>query len=92
MVVIEIPPTLRDYSHQHGEIAVEATTVAEAIAMLKRTHHEVYVGVCDETGTVRQHIHLFVGTDFISPRDPRTLATELKPGDVLTIWTAVSGG
>ena len=91
-ITVEIPPMLRDYCNQRDEISVAATTVQAALSELKQSYPDVYLGVCDETGSVRRHIHLFVNSQFVAVRDPLTLQTKLKSGDVLSIWTAVSGG
>ena len=50
----------------------------------------LYRNVCDETGTVRRHVNVFVNSDNVRDRDG--LDTALAPGDVVTILPAVSGG
>jgi len=92
MINVEIPPSLRDHSNHRAEISVQATTVAAALLELKRLHPDVHRGICDETGAVRRHIHLFVNSEFVPPADPHALQSRLESGDVLMIWTAVSDG
>ncbi|PYR50815.1 MAG: molybdopterin synthase sulfur carrier subunit [Acidobacteria bacterium] len=46
--------------------------------------------VCDETGTLRRHLNVFVNSDNV--RDLDGVDTRLSPGDVVTILPAVSGG
>ncbi len=92
MINIEVPPTLRDYCNHHDDILVSANSVASALAELKKSYPAVFQCVCDETGMVRRHIHLFINSQFVSPRDSKALEATLELGDVLTIWTAVSGG
>jgi molybdopterin converting factor small subunit len=50
----------------------------------------LYRNICDETGTVRRHLNVFVNADNV--RDLNGIDTPLLPGDVLTILPAVSGG
>jgi MoaD family protein len=67
-----------------------AHTVRELLAELARQFPHVHVRVCDERGDPRPHINVFVNDDHV-----RTLAgleTRLRPGDVVTILPAVSGG
>jgi len=90
-VTIQIPVTLRAYCHDDtAELILSAATVRAALEQLERTHPTLYQGICDETGSVRRHVHLFVNSDFISDR--QGLDTPLESGDVLAIMPAVSGG
>ena len=57
---------------------------------LERHQAALYRNVCDETGTVRRHLNVFVNADNV--RDLKGVDTALKVGDVLTILPAVSGG
>lgn len=91
-VEVRIPGMLRDYCHDNSVIAVAPGTVGSALKQLKQEHFALYVSICDETDTVRQHINVFVNSDFVRARTPVGLGTAVAAGDVLTIWTAVSGG
>ncbi len=55
-------------------------------------HHQktFYRNICDETGTVRRHLNVFVNSDNV--RDLNGVDTALAPGDVVTFLPAVSGG
>ncbi len=72
------------------ELSLSASTVREALDELERSHPSLYRSVCDETGAVRRHVHLFVESSLLC--GPEGLDTVLAPGDVLTIMPAVSGG
>ena len=90
-VTIQIPATLRAYCHDDTrELILSAGTVRDALEQLEQSHTALYRSICDETGAVRRHIHLFVNNDFIHGREG--LDTALAPGDVLSIMPAVSGG
>jgi molybdopterin converting factor small subunit len=92
MIAIEIPSTLRDYCGLQNELSVSAATVRDAIGELQREYPSLYNSICDETGVVRQHINFFVNTQVVSVRRIAQMDIPLHSGDVLTIWTAVSGG
>ena len=87
---IYVPGPLRAYCDGASELAVSATSLRAALAELERRHPELHRGICDETGTVRRHVNLFVNTWHMRDRDG--LDTPLAPGDVVTILPAVSGG
>ncbi len=91
-IAVRIPNLLRDYCNGIGSIDLSASNVESALLELKQNHPELYGCVCDETGSVRRHINLFVNSEFVPVRGQSGLLTPLESGDVLTIWTAVSGG
>jgi adenylyltransferase/sulfurtransferase len=89
-VTILVPGVLREYCGGRSQIAVSAPTVRAALEWLEREHPQLYPNVCDETGSVRRHVGLFVNSSHI--RDLNGLDTRLSPGDALIILPAVSGG
>ena len=89
-VKIHVPGVLRGCCDGAAELAVAAPSVRVAIEQLERRHPSLYRSICDETGSVRRHVNLFVNTSNV--RDREGLDTALVPGDVITILPAVSGG
>ncbi|HLQ39279.1 MAG TPA: MoaD/ThiS family protein [Planctomycetota bacterium] len=89
-VSVRIPGPLREYCAGASELTVTAPDVGAALAQLEREHPSLYRNICDETGAVRRHIAVFVNTSHL--RDLGGLGTALVPGDVVTIFPAVSGG
>jgi molybdopterin converting factor small subunit len=89
-ITIQIPGTLRGYCQGAKELVVSADTVRAALQDLEQSHPLLYRGICDETGTVRRHVNLFVNTSHV--RDREGLDTALVAGDILTVLPAVSGG
>jgi molybdopterin synthase sulfur carrier subunit len=71
-------------------LIVSAATVGEALRQLEQHHPAVYRSVCDETGAVRRHVHLFVNMDLLL--GVNNFEAPLDPGDTLFIMPAVSGG
>jgi len=89
-ISIHIPGPLRAYCRGASELRVSAPTVRAALGEVEREHPTLYRNICDETGSVRRHVGLFVNTSHV--RDLEGLDTTLAPGDVVTILPAVSGG
>ncbi len=91
-VAVHIPGSLREFSGESGDIHLTAASVRVALQQLKLGYPGLYSSICDETGSVRQHVNFFVNSDLVPVRETAGLETRLKSGDILTIWTAVSGG
>jgi MoaD family protein len=89
-ITIRVPAVLRDCSKGASELLLSAPSVRAALDELEREHPALHRSVCDETGTLRRHVNLFVNT--FNVRDGEGLDTALSPGDVITILPAVSGG
>ena len=89
-IAIQVPSALRVHCEGATQLSLSAQTVGAALEQLEQSHPALYRSICDETGAVRQHVNLFVNEAFLRDRDG--LETALKPGDVLTIFPAVSGG
>ena len=89
-VTILVPGALRPYCAGAAELSVSARTVRAALEDLERSQSALYRNVCDETGTLRRHLNVFVNSDNV--RDLDGVDTRLSPGDVVTILPAVSGG
>ena len=89
-VVIHVPGPLRAYCAGAAQLSISAHTVRAALEILERRQSALYRNVCDETGTVRRHLNIFVNSDNVRYLDG--VETTLRPGDVVTILPAVSGG
>ena len=89
-IKVHIPGPLRDCCAGASELGLSATNMRAVLAELERRHPALHRSICDETGTVRRHVNLFVNTN--NMRDRNGLDTPLAPGDVVTILPAVSGG
>jgi sulfur-carrier protein len=89
-IPVQIPATLRSECDGRSQLTVTASTVGQALQQLRQNHPAVYRSICDETGAVRRHVHLFVNMDLL--RGDNSFETPLKSDDVLFIMPAVSGG
>jgi molybdopterin converting factor small subunit len=89
-ITIQVPSPLRACCGGDSELSLSAPSVRAALEQIERSHPALYRSVCDETGTVRRHVNLFVNTSHM--RDLDGFDTALVSGDVITILPAVSGG
>jgi molybdopterin synthase sulfur carrier subunit len=89
-ITIHVPGPLRTYCAGAAQLSISAQTVRAALEDLQQSQSALYRNVCDETGTVRRHLNVFVNSDNV--RDLDGVDTTLRPGDVVTILPAVSGG
>ena len=89
-ITIHVPAALRACCEGASELFLSAPSVRAALGQLERSHPSLYRSICDETGTVRRHINIFVNTWHM--RDREGLDTALAPGDEVIILPAVSGG
>jgi molybdopterin converting factor small subunit len=89
-ITIHVPGALRTYCAGAAQLSISAHTVRAALKDLERNQFALYRNVCDETGTVRRHLNVFVNADNV--RDLDGVDTSLTSGDVVTILPAVSGG
>ncbi len=89
-ITIHVPGQLREYCAGAARLTISARTVRAVLEDLEQSQFALYRNVCDETGTLRRHLNVFVNADNV--RDLAGVDTTLTPEDVLTILPAVSGG
>jgi molybdopterin converting factor small subunit len=89
-ITIHVPAPLRPYCAGAARLSISAHTVRGALEDLARNQAALYRNVCDETGTLRRHLNVYVNSD--NMRDLNGIDTILTPGDVVTFLPAVSGG
>jgi molybdopterin synthase sulfur carrier subunit len=89
-VVVRIPTPLRAITNGRGEHQIEAATVEEAIDRLDREYSGIKGRLCEDDGTVRRFINVYVNEEDI--RFLQGLETPLKAGDEISIVPAMAGG
>ncbi len=89
-ITIHVPAVLRQYCDGQLELSLPAASLRDAVGQIERRYPALYRCICDETGAVRRHVNLFVNESDMRTLDG--LDTALKPGDVVMVLPAVSGG
>ena len=87
---VQVPSMLREGCAGASEFPLVAPRMRDVLTQIEERYPSLYRSICYETGAVRRHVNLFVNTDHI--RDLQGLDTALRPGDVIAILPAVSGG
>ena len=91
-VTVALAGSLREHAGGAAEVRLEGVprTVGEALAALFVAHPALRDRVAGETGQVRRHVNVFVGSESI--RHTGGLDTPVPDGAEITILPAVSGG
>ena len=89
-VNVRIPTPLRSLTAGKAEVPVEAATVEEAFRKLNEEFAGLGDRIFDENGQVRRFINVYVNEDNI--KDKKHLATEISPGDTISILPSIAGG
>ena len=82
-VIVHVPASLRQYSGGAGKLQVEIAESATLNALFDCLH-ERYPGIVeralDESGSVRQHVNVFVDGESIRAGSSLGLATPVRAG------------
>ena len=88
--VVKLPTQLRAAAGGAATVPVEGATVAEALDALFAAHGELRERLCDEDGSLRRFVNVYVGGEDIRFGD--ALQTPVSDGDEIQILPAVAGG
>jgi hypothetical protein len=81
----------RFFPHLEGkEIEVEASTAAGVVRALEELAPGFSFYVCDERGSLRRHVNMFIEENAVTDR--RALSDAVEPGSRVFILQALSGG
>ena len=89
-ITVRIPTQLRQLTGGQGEIAVEATTVGEALRALDATNPGFGERIFDDAGALRRFVNVFLADEDV--RFLQGIDTPVTEGAVLSIVPAVAGG
>jgi molybdopterin converting factor small subunit len=84
---VYIPSPLRSYTQQREEVDAEGLTLSEIMAALDQQYPGIRFRIINEQDQIREHIKIFINSD-----QATSLASELEPGDEISILCALSGG
>ena len=87
MITIQIPTPLRRFTGDHGEVAVEAATVGEALQRLVETHASLRPHLYANDGKLRTFVNVFKNDEDVRYLDKE--ATAVATGDRLTIIPSI---
>ena len=90
MIKVRIPTPLRPLTKGQGEVAAQATSIAEMIDNLNSSHPGIKDRLCDDTGELRRFVNIYVNEEDI--RFLKGKETSLKDGDEVSIVPAIAGG
>ncbi|MBM79620.1 MAG: hypothetical protein CMJ78_03375 [Planctomycetaceae bacterium] len=88
-ITVRIPSVLRSCCGGTTEFSLNATNVNTALERIEQDYPSLYTSICNETGSVRQHINLFVNSGLVCGED---FKRPFQSEDILYIFQAVSGG
>lgn len=89
-VTVRIPTQLRNLTGGSGEVAVEASTVGDALKALDVAHPGFGERIFDEDGKLRRFVNVFLADEDV--RFLQGLDTSVAEGQTLSIVPAVAGG
>ncbi|MEY3928747.1 MAG: hypothetical protein RLZZ516_457 [Cyanobacteriota bacterium] len=89
-VQVLIPTPLQKSTNNEASVELEAGSINELIAALNGRYPGIQERLCDESGTLRRFLNIYVNGEDIRFKDNQT--TSLKDGDEVSIVLAVAGG
>ena len=89
-ISIRVPTQLRTLTGGSGEVAVEGSTVGEALKALDTAHPGFADRLFDEAGQLRRFVNVFLTDEDVRFLDG--LNTPVADGETLSIVPAVAGG
>ncbi len=89
-VTVRIPTQLRNLSGNASEVAVEGSTVAEALKALESAYPGFAERLFDESGGLRRFVNVFLADEDI--RFLQGVDSPVVDGQTLSIVPAVAGG
>jgi len=89
-VKVRIPTPLRGLTKGQGEVEGQGNSIDELIENLEKSYGGLRERICDETGSIRRFINIYVNEEDI--RFLQGTSTPLKAGDLVSIVPAIAGG
>ena len=89
-VTVRIPTQLRTLTGGAGEVAVDGSTVGEALKALDAAHVGFAERLFADDGTLRRFVNVFVADEDV--RFLQGLETPVADGQTVSIVPAVAGG
>jgi molybdopterin synthase sulfur carrier subunit len=90
MAIVRIPTPLRKLTGGAEEVQAAGKSVGEMLADLEKQYPGIKERICDESGSVRRFVNIFVKDEDI--RFLQNLETPLGEKDEVSIVPAIAGG
>ena len=90
MATLRIPTPLRAYTGGNNEIAVQGSTVGEALDELVTLYPSLRPHLYNGEGKLRPFVNLFLGEENV--KDLQGLATPVSQSDRLLLIPSIAGG
>ena len=90
MAIVRIPTPLRKLTGGAEEVQASGKSVGELIGELEKKFPGIKERICDESGSVRRFVNIFVKDEDI--RFLQNLETPLGEKDEVSIVPAIAGG
>jgi sulfur-carrier protein len=90
MAIVRIPTPLRKLTGGAEEVQAPGKSVGELIGELEKKYPGIKERICDESGSVRRFVNIFVKDEDI--RFLQNLETPLGEKDEVSIVPAIAGG
>ena len=87
---VRIPTPLQKLTKNRAEVKANGKNIKELIDDLERTFPGIKDRLCDEKGTLRKFINIYVNEEDV--RFLQQDKTQLKDGDEVSIIPAIAGG
>ena len=90
MTSVKIPTPLRKFTNNIGDVEIDGDTVKELIDNLDKKYPGIKQRLCDENGTIRKYINIYVGDEDI--RFLQGEKTKIENNKEVIIVPAIAGG
>ncbi len=89
-VKVRIPTPLMKLTNNKSEVTAEGSTITEILNSLESQYAGIKERICDENGSPRRFINIYVNEEDIRFLDGES--TAVKEGDEISIIPAIAGG
>ena len=89
-VKVRVPTPLMKLTDNQNEVTAEGATISEILNNLESQFAGIKERICDENGTPRRFINIYLNEEDIRFLDGES--TAVKDGDEISIIPAIAGG
>ena len=90
VVKVRVPTPLMKLTDNQSEVTAEGATISEILNNLESQFAGIKERICDENGTPRRFINIYLNEEDIRFLDGES--TAVKDGDEISIIPAIAGG